>query len=162
MLIPALTNMKNASCLRPQYKLVACTNNGKQDLSGERINATSPLTANLNAIYSGSLDAGIGWFVRGEATYKGARTDYPDLDPISEQSGYTLYNASVGFTSADGSWQATVWGKNLTDKEYVTLYSRSRDATLNGALLAGQPAEEGVQASTGDPRSYGLTVKYNF
>ncbi|MGI9273953.1 MAG: TonB-dependent receptor [Endozoicomonas sp.] len=148
---------ENATCMRPQYAAVTCVG-GSQDLSGERINATSPLTANLNATYSGLLDGGMGWFVRGEAAYKGERTDFPDLDPVSEQKAYTLYNASIGFTSADGSWQATLWGKNLTDKEYISQYSRSRDATL----FPVPNRAEGVTAAIGDPRSYGLTVKYNF
>ena len=115
------------------------------------------LSANLNATYNDWLNNGMSWYARAEAAFRDDRVDFPDLDPVSKESSYTLYNASVGLLSEDESWEVTAWGKNLTDEEYVSLYTRSRDA-FAGPLAT----EEGVLAFIGEGRTYGLTLKYRF
>lgn len=62
--------------------------------------------------------------------------------------GYDLVNARIGIESSEGDWSVFLWGKNLADADDINDQSVS--------FL-------GVQrASYIEPRSYGLTFKYNF
>lgn len=68
----------------------------------------------------------------------------------SSMDSYALLNARVGFTSPDERWELALWGRNLTDKLYVT----SAYDTYGGAF----PSLD----SLGDPRAYGLSVTYRY
>ena len=59
---------------------------------------------------------------------------------------YGLVNASVGFETADGRWRLSLWGNNLSDKEYVLIRGTS------GA----------IGEYFGAPRTYGATLSYNY
>ncbi len=149
----------NAGCLRPQYQLVACTEdangNFTQDLSGKRLNYAPLWTANLNATWSDDFDNGMSWYVRGEVSFKDDRYFFPDLDPELRDGSYHLFNASMGLTGAEGNWDVILWAKNITNEEYLPAASRNRDATQ---FLF--PGTEGWRAGAGLDRTYGATLKY--
>lgn len=67
-----------------------------------------------------------------------------------KQKSYALLSGNIGWTSANGRFNASVWGKNLTNKFYFT--SRVD-------LLAGFGFDYN---HIGGPRTYGVTlgVKY--
>lgn len=66
------------------------------------------------------------------------------------QDGYSLVDASLRYETADGRWQVSLFGKNLTDKEY-----REHAFDLS--------ASPGVQLGYyGAPRTVGVNVRYNF
>jgi len=58
-------------------------------------------------------------------------------------------NARIGFRATDGV-SFTLWGRNILDKDYF-------EQLLPGAGNSGQYA--GV---LGDPRTYGVTLRYSF
>jgi iron complex outermembrane receptor protein len=66
------------------------------------------------------------------------------------QGGYTLLNGRLTWDSASKKWQMSLWGRNLTDKEYF--YGKLSLITFFGR-------EEGNPAP---PREYGLTVQRKF
>jgi iron complex outermembrane receptor protein len=66
------------------------------------------------------------------------------------QGGYTLLNGRIAYETANKKWQASLWGRNLTDKEYF--YGKLSLITFFGR-------EEGNPAP---PREYGLTVQRKF
>ena len=70
--------------------------------------------------------------------------------PRLEQSAYTLLSAHIDWESADGRWNASVWGKNLSDKFYHT--SRVD-------LLAGFGFDYN---HIGTPRTFGITFGTKF
>jgi iron complex outermembrane receptor protein len=154
----------NAGCIRPQYQRVACTTvlpNGKyaQDLSGERLNFTSPWTGNVNATWSSEFDNGLNWYIRGELAYRDDVFFFPDLDPAATADAYTVFNASLGLSSESGNWDIILWGKNLAEEDYLSAANRARDATLS---LLSAVAYEGYRVTPGPQRTYGLTLKYRF
>ncbi len=65
---------------------------------------------------------------------------------------YQLYNARVAYTSEDGRWGVTLWGKNLADE---TVKQRLFD--LSTQDLVGQKF-----IALNEPRTYGLTVHLDF
>ncbi|MFT6051215.1 MAG: iron complex outermembrane receptor protein [Halioglobus sp.] len=152
---------ENAGCLRPQFQAIACSNNAEgvpvQDLSGERLNYTSPLSANLNATWSDQLSNGMSWYVRGEYAFKDDRFFFPDLDPDVTDGSYFLFNASVGLSGEADNWDIILWGKNLTNEDYLIGASRNRDA---GNPNFGTTAVEGYRVTTGEEATYGITLKY--
>lgn len=144
----------NAGCDTPQFSALACSAGADgsliQDLTDKRLNLVSPWTANLNATWSDELANGVRWYVRGEAAFRDDRIGTPDLDPTTAMPSYTLLNASVGINSANNTWSALLWAKNLTNKDYFTSIESNSDGS----------AIRGYRTSIGDQRSFGLTLKY--
>ena len=150
----------NAECLRIQYQAVKCdSETGTQDLSGKRLNYTSPWTANVSATWSDNFNNGMGWYIRGEYVYRDDVFFFPDLDPDLTADAYSLFNAQLGFTAADDSWEVMLWGKNILDEDYLEGGSRNRDASE--PAFGGTPTE-GYRVTVGEEATYGVTLKYRF
>nr|VFJ65373.1 MAG: iron complex outermembrane recepter protein [Candidatus Kentron sp. DK] len=110
-------------------------------------------TLNLGAQYGfdlGPMDATL----RLDAERRGRKYWFPDN--VESQAPFTLYNARL--TLKKGNFQASLWGKNLSDKRYYTSY-------LDSDLMENKP---GFLAwildagSLGQPRSFGVDVRYEF
>lgn len=111
----------NAACYGGQTVAQGCVA-GQQDLTGE------PMPFSPKWTFSGR--AGYSWPVAGDAYRLSADVgaNYRDEtglqfpnSPHTIQSAYTLLAASVGFSAADDSWKLSLWGKNLTDKNYAAV-----------------------------------------
>jgi len=76
-------------------------------------------------------------------------TEFNNQDAV--QDSYAMWNASVGWTSADEHWSATAWGRNLADEDVIA--NNIVAAALYGQVRVG---------SMMPPRTYGLTVGYAF
>lgn len=61
--------------------------------------------------------------------------------------GYTTLDARIGYESEDQRWRVMLWGKNITDEYYWTTII---------------PASDDIARFAGKPRTYGVTVGYNF
>ena len=66
-----------------------------------------------------------------------------------KQGGYALFNAHLDWTSADGRWNASLWGRNLGQKFYTTA----------GIDLSGFGFD---YKQWGTPRTYGVTIGTSF
>ena len=65
------------------------------------------------------------------------------------QKAFTIFNADVGYHSAEGHWVASAWIKNISDR-----------AVYNDARRYGTTAFSG--ADIRPPRTYGVRLNYNF
>jgi len=72
-------------------------------------------------------------------------------DPLQRIDSYGLFNASIGLLSANG-WEAILWGKNLTDKDYFTNIVRQWVGSSPGYVVG----------RIGMERSFGVTLSYAF
>lgn len=76
--------------------------------------------------------------------------DFP-IDPIARewltQEGYGLLNARAGYVSPDERWALHLWGRNLTDEEYLN------EVAMN---------VHGLRGFWALPRTYGVDVEFNF
>ena len=70
--------------------------------------------------------------------------------PILIQDDYVVVNARLGWTSADESWEASVWVKNLNDEEYFP--TAFEFAGFTGTVIR----------VVAPPRWFGGTVRYNW
>ncbi len=67
---------------------------------------------------------------------------------------YSLINSSL--TIFDGSWSLSLWSRNLTDKEYLV---RGFGSFGNNPAKA---YKKEVYTQKGEPRTYGLTISYDY
>jgi len=120
------------------------------DLSGLSPAGVHELSVNANAVYSFDVSDDINGFFRVEYVHE-KDVNIADLIPMSLASrGTDNLNASLGFSSDNGGWDAMLWGRNLTDHE--TLIS-AFPTTAQPGSFSGYPNA---------PRTYGMTLRKNF
>lgn len=120
--------------------LIDCTDN--------RLTNAPEWTGNLNVTYSRPLTPGVSLLLNGEWSYRGdVYYDVFNTD-TAFQDGFSIFNANLGITDPSGRWSATLWGTNLSDKEYITV------------------AVQGFGGNTvhtlGNPRMYGVRLTGRF
>ena len=71
--------------------------------------------------------------------------DYLDQRTVVQEQD--LLDARIGWRSADERWEVALWGKNLTDEEYIA-----------HSYVIGP----GVIGIFGPPATYGVTFSYNW
>ncbi len=87
-----------------------------------------------------------------DARYTSEHNTGANLDPLKHQDAYTVVNARLIFRSSDATnpWTVDLWAQNLTDEEYaVTIFDAPLQTGTYNAFL-------------GDPRLYGVSVRYDF
>lgn len=88
------------------------------------------------------------YFLAVDAYYRSSFSSSPSPSRYLNIDGYTLLNARLGFKATKGL-TFFVWGRNLFDKNYF-------EQLLPAAGNAGHYA-----AVLGDPRTYGVTLRYS-
>ncbi|WP_169711754.1 TonB-dependent receptor [Henriciella litoralis] len=87
--------------------------------------------------------------VQGSAAYKSDIFFSTENNPLVAQDGYTLLNAQLGYTSADGRFEFNLFGKNLGDEEYLVNAADLSDFGL-------------IQRMFAAPRSFGAELRVSF
>lgn len=121
------------------------------DLSGNSLPGSPEFSVNLGARYTmplssgASIAAGVNYYWQDEYY---SRVFNSSIDVIDS---WDVWNATLRYTSADETWFAELWGRNLGDDDFVTGQYRidpSSGLGTNQFLL--------------EPRTYGVTVNYVF
>ncbi len=129
----------------------SCVTHNSQDLSGKRVNEAPLLSISSGLTYTQHIDAiEADLSARGELSYRSDFISETYDDPEQRQGGYTLFNANLALTWANGV-AVSLWGKNLTDKEYCT-YRPTNGASSTEWI--------GTSCLVGQRRQYGLTLSY--
>ena len=118
---------------------------------GNQAPLVSKYTANVGLQYRHSLRSGLSAFVRSDLEVIGPTWFYPDnftvRDPVR------LLNVRLGI---DGTaWSATVWAKNLTDKQYNAEWSP-------GPMFFPNPGYTNNFVFKAMPRRWGADLNYRF
>ncbi len=96
------------------------------------------------------------WFAAASMNYQSSQYLEPSLDPRAHQSGYSLYDGSLGVTTESGDWRVSLWGKNLGNREYfITEAPQTQAANVSGG---GTRPANGFIGWLGLPRTYGVEV----
>ncbi|HKX23189.1 MAG TPA: TonB-dependent receptor, partial [Rhizorhapis sp.] len=114
---------------------------------GEAFPSTPRWQALGDAEYGFGLSNDIRAFMGGSITYHGASFAAFGEAPEFRLPPYTLIDLRAGVQSADGNWRFQLWGRNVTNKLYVTNVSHLIDA---------------VTRSVGMPATYGATFSYRY
>jgi len=121
---------------------------GENDWSGNRLARSSKHSGSINTTYTATLSGGSAMDF--SAVYS-AQSDFffgPSNVPGELEGGFGLLDASVTWRSTGDKWNVSVWGRNLTDEEY-----RTHSIVSNAA---------GTVDLWNLPRTYGVTLTYNF
>ena len=91
---------------------------------------------------AGALGFNIGYYWKDDYYFSGSNEE------ITRQEATGLLGASASWTSNDGLWVATLWGKNLTDELIIA------NMVVDPTLVTSEYYKP--------PRTYGLTVTWHF
>src|SRR5207237_9040817 len=95
-----------------------------------------PPKRNASATLGAALPVGYGDpTASGTASYRSETHQFETPSPFLDQPGYTLFDAHLVYTFADGRYSIGVHGKNLTDERYkIGGYQY-----IAGSVVTGQP-----------------------
>ncbi len=113
------------------------------DGKGQQLQDSEKFSASATAAYE--IPSSIGDFTLvGELSHhSGMHYDTQDLNTLPS---YTLVNASVGLTLPNDQWDFKLWGKNLSNEKYGTIF----------------PGTGVMQYNPKAPRTYGIRVGYHW
>ena len=124
--------------------------NGRQDLSGEKLQFTSDWKGSANAEYIWQLGGGLELVGFLQLSYVDEFPLQADLDPSLFQDEYVKVDARVTLSNANNSWAVSIIGRNL-DNELTSNYADD------------VPAQAGtVWRSVDAPRSIALQGTWRF
>ena len=121
---------------------------GPEDFSGRTPSGIPEFSANTNITYNFTSGNTLG-YVRIENVYESEVQVVDNIPSSIAGRRINMVNASGGLTFANGV-QFNLWGRNLTGDEYLL---SAFPSVAQAGSISGYPSQ---------PRTYGLTVKYNF
>jgi iron complex outermembrane receptor protein len=111
--------------------------------------------------YSGSVDleyttavsSGLNLFLRGQYVFTDSYWLAANQTiPQAQQGAYGLVNARIALSDADQRWEVALWGKNLTDETYnIGVFDLLENSFVGQYFNV-----------LGDPRTYGVEVRFNY
>jgi len=122
-----------------------------KDISGGDLPGISKWTVSLGSEFSTPsrfIGKAANFFLAADGYYRSDFSSSPSPSKYLNVEGYVLLNARIGFKTTSGL-SAFVWGRNLLNKDYF-------EQLLPAAGNAGHYA-----AVLGDPRTYGITLRYS-
>ncbi len=135
-----------------------------QDLSGRTPHFSPEWQGSLVAEWRAALGSGnLEWFLRPEYTYIGEQNigANTNLNPQSIQDAYGLVNLRLGLAAADGRWQVTAYGKNLSDEGYCEVnFDQPLGEQFNGVNPVANTVPQ--RCSLPSPRIYGVSLRWNY
>ncbi len=122
------------------------------DLSGLAAFQNTPdVTAAFSMTYTAALAGGV-LAITPSASHRGDSQMFEFATPMLDQDAYTLYNASITWTSGNDRWRLGLHGQNLGDEEY-----RVGGYNFPGALFGNS-----IIGFYGPPRTVTASVEVRF
>ncbi|MBA4089660.1 MAG: TonB-dependent receptor [Sphingobium sp.] len=129
------------------YNAAGYTGNFK----GSELPYTPKFSANVDAQYSVPVSDSLEAFLGGGLTYQSKQnTTFHNAGLPADDftiKGYALLDVRAGVSSSDGRWRASLYGRNITNKSYVTAVSTYLDTLIR---------------YRGKPTVYGLSLSYKY
>ena len=147
---------------------------GANNLSTCQVNFRSATASPWNANFQGEYHLPVGTssegFLRTLITYSGSSRNDP-ANAFDNYDAYARVNLYAGIRDADGMWELSIYGKNITDNDTVLATSNGPaftalrsvtplpSATINSPYInLGNPSTPGLTA----PREFGVTARVSF
>lgn len=122
---------------------------GVTDLSGAKPAGIHEQSITTSGTWTKDLDNGMTFFLRGEYLYESDVQVVDNVTTAIASREVNILNASFGLSTESG-WDLTVWGRNLTDDEFLI---SAFPATFQAGTLNGYPSQ---------PSTYGVTLRKIF
>lgn len=114
------------------------------DVKGESFPGTPKWQMNADLDYRVPAGSDLQLFMGGNVSYRSkSQGAFGGLDDF-RVPGYAVLDLRLGVETTDARWKATLWGRNVTNKFYITNVSDVIDTV---ARMAGMPATYGVTLS---------------
>lgn len=117
-------------------------NSTLEDFKGQRINFSPKWSINAGGEYEFALNDWLNAVLGADLTYRSETSAFFGNIANQQIGAYTLLDLRAGIESADGRWNATVWGNNVTNEYYWSNVVRGSDGI---ARAAAKPASYGVR-----------------
>jgi len=129
-----------------------CTTADPIQLKGNELPRAPEWAVTAAATYTIEMGDGGSVALHADARYQ-ADTYFTQFNrPLISQDAYTVVNARITWTDAEEQFNVGAWANNLFDKDYFTEVLES--GAFNPQLVG--------QAYVAPPRTYGVSVGYNF
>jgi iron complex outermembrane recepter protein len=115
---------------------------------GKKLPNAPDLTLGALARYEADFSSTLGGSIQVDGSYSDSVFKDAINDPVIAADSYVLVNARVAMFNAARSWEVALWGKNLSDEQYVA-------QGLNTGLGAGN-------RNYNAPRTYGASFTYRW
>ena len=123
-----------------------------QDLSGEQLPGVPKFAYSLGADANAPLgELGgreVSVYAHADWSYRTHFNTSSSNSIWAEVPGYGLLNGRIGFRTEDGLWDASIWARNLLDKNYYLSLSAATTGVVTGQV--------------GEPRTIGATLRTKF
>lgn len=120
---------------------------GGADFSGNRLVNAPNFAGTVGVRLTVPLKNGSELRANVDGNYVSSILLFPDNAPQNRVDGYGLINSRLAWTSADDRYEVAIWGKNLTNKAFITAIS---------------PVITQDQINFNEPRTYGVQVSIRF
>ena len=113
-----------APCYPGQTAAQGCAA-GFVNASGNALTNAPRWTGNLAGDYQQPINARLTALVHADAYALSAVNFSPNLDPSTAQSGYRLFNASVGLGDANEKWKVALFCRNCFDRRFASFIANN-------------------------------------
>lgn len=139
---------------------------GPRDLSGRRLTDAPKFSASVVGRYETPISQKLKVFGQADLFYRSSVFTELTYDPNLVQDAYTKINARIGVGEIDDGVSLEFFVRNITDEITFGRGGRPTFGSVTNVLaLAGRPTFPVGQTYikfTGEPRTYGLTLRYSF
>jgi len=119
------------------------------DYSGNRIAMSPAVTFSGNITYEIPLSANLKLALQPSVSYRSRQFFSTDNNPLLEQQGYWLLGGRIALSDENGRWEAAIYGRNLTHKQYINYAVDVSDFGF-------------IEQFQGEPRSFGIEVRFKY
>jgi outer membrane receptor protein involved in Fe transport len=114
------------------------------------------------AEYQHNLSNGLLWTSSFDVKYQSTYNTGSDHDPVKTQPGYSIVDARIGLGSSDKRWAVELWAKNLFNQHYAQAIFNGFGQTLSPGHPSVNPADNDYLYFRGEPRFYGVALKFKY
>jgi len=126
------------------------------DFAGNDVPNTPDLTYSLGAQYTTEIEQ-VGYVVfRADYAWRDSVNFKSNNDNKFESDSYSLLNLRMSLMTFDDQWEVALYGTNMLDERYATYITAGRN------LDGGRTVDGNTSNTYGEPRQYGIKVRYNF
>ncbi|MFV3075287.1 TonB-dependent receptor [Niveispirillum fermenti] len=128
-------------------KFITVENGANVDYAGNRLTRVPDHKVTLTPSYTHDLESGATLELAADYTYESRIYDDHNNKPPAIREPTHFIDARMIYTTPDGNWSVSLWGKNLTNEKTATY-----QAVFGGVMFA----------AYNPPTTYGATVRWSY
>ena len=97
-----------------------CDASGNSDASGNRLEDAPAWSGSVTGSYVHPISSSYFGFIRADYHYRSKVNFSADGDPNTVEPGYGILGMSFGVSPSSGSWQLSVFARNLADRRFLS------------------------------------------